>query len=209
MIAALPLIEENMNRLSGKARSRRAALRRAARWLLYVAVLLVFYSVECCSLFRGASPLLIIPLATAVAMHEGDLAGGVFGAFCGLMLDMANGVTVAGFSALWLLVFCPLISLLAQFFVKSNAVSHFVMNATVCVFMAAMDMLFLHWVWERGESSISFTHSVLPAYGWAALLSVPVFLLVRLISRKTRPAEERRLEESAQDAEEKEDKERT
>ena len=56
---------------------------------------------------------------------------------------------------------------------------------------------------------ISFTHSVLPAYGGAVLLSVPIFLLVRLVSRKTRPAEERRLEESAQEAEEAEDKERT
>lgn len=198
-----------MNRLSGKARSRRIAFKRAARWLLYAAVLLAFYSVECSSFFRGAAPLLIIPLATSVAMYEGDLAAGVFGAFCGLLLDMANGVTVAGFSSLWLLFFCPLISLLSQFFVKSNIFSHFVMNAIVCAFMGAMDMLFLHWVWERGESAISFTHSVLPAYGWAALFSVPVFLLVRFISRKSRPAEERRLEESAQDAEDKEDKERT
>lgn len=198
-----------MNKLSGKARSRRAAFRRAARWLLYTAVLILFYSVECSSLFRGAAPLLIIPLATAVAMHEGDLAAGIFGAFCGLMLDMANGVTVAGFSSLWLLVFCPLISLLSQFFVKSNIFSHFVMNALTCAFMGAMDVLFLHWVWERGDTAISFTHSVLPAYGWAALLSAPVFVLVGVISRKSRPEEERRLEESAQDAEETETKERT
>lgn len=198
-----------MKRLSGKARSRRAMLRCFMRWFLYSAALLLFYAVECSALIRGFCPLLIIPLASAVAMFEGDLAAGVFGAVCGLMLDMANGVTVAGFSSLWLLAFCPLISLLSRFFVKSNFFSHFVMNAVLCSVMAAMDMLFLHWAWEGGESAISFTHSVLPAYGGAILLSVPVFLLVRLISRKTRPAEERRLEESAQEAEEAEDKERT
>ena len=198
-----------MKRLSGKARSRRAMLRCLIRWFLYSAVLVFFYTLECSVVIRGFCPLLIIPLASAVAMYEGDLAAGIFGAVCGLMLDMANGVTVAGFSSLWLVALCPLISLLSRFFVKTNFVSHFAMNAVLCTVMAGMDMLFVHWVWESGDAYISFMNSVLPAYGGAVLLSLPVFLLVRLISRKTRPAEERRLEESAQEAEEAEDKERT
>lgn len=193
--------------LGSKARSRRAMMRVFLRWFLFAAVLLLFYLLECNPPIRGYCPLLIIPLATAVAMREGDLAAGVFGTFCGLMLDIANGVTVTGFSALWLLCACPFISLMSRFWVKVNTLSHFVMNAAVAVIMAFMDMLFLHWVWEGAQSSISFGSVVLPSYGGAILFSVPVYLLITLICGKLRPKEQRRLEESAQNAEDSEVKE--
>ena len=183
--------------IKGKARSRRAMLRSFLRWFLYSVALLLFYLFETNPIIRGFCPLLIIPLATSVAMHEGDLAAGVFGTFCGLMLDMANGVAVSGFSALWLLCLCPAISLLSRFWIKVTLVSHLVMNAVAAVVMAFVDMVFLHWVWEGADSVISFIASVLPAYGGAILFSVPVYLLIKLINKKLRPAEQDRLENSA------------
>ncbi len=194
--------------MGSKARSRRMMLRGFLRWLLYAAVLLLFYLFECNPIIRGYCPLLIIPLATAVAMYEGDLAAGVFGTFCGLMLDMANGVTVVGFSAIWLLCACPFISLLARFWIKATFISHFIVNAAVAVIMGAMDFLFLHWMWEGAESVISLTGVVLPSYGGAILFSVPIYFLVTFIVNKLRPKEQRRLEESAQSAEEAEYKEK-
>ena len=185
-----------------KARSRRAMLRSFLRWFLYSAALLLFYLFETNPIIRGFCPLLIIPLATAVAMYEGDLAAGVFGTFCGLMLDMANGIAVTGFSALWLLCLCPAISLLSRFWIKVNLVSHLVMNAITAVVMAFMDMVFLHWVWEGAASAISFKVSVFPAYGGAVLFSAPVYLLVRLINKVLRPGEQERLEGSARRLEE-------
>lgn len=198
-----------MKKITGsKARSRKMMLRGFLRWLLYAAVLLLFYLFECNPIIRGYCPLLIIPLATAVAMYEGDLAAGVFGTFCGLMLDMANGITVVGFSALWLLCACPFISLLARFWIKATFISHFIVNAAVSVIMGAMDFLFLHWMWEGAESAISFTGVVVPSYGGAVLFSIPIYFLVTFIVNKLRPKEQRRLEESAQSAEESEYKEK-
>lgn len=198
-----------MKKITGsKARSRKMVLRGFLRWLLYAAVLLLFYLFECNPIIRGYCPLLMIPLATAVAMYEGDLAAGVFGTFCGLMLDMANGITVVGFSALWLLCACPFISLLARFWIKATFISHFIVNSAVSVIMGAMDFLFLHWMWEGAESMISFTGVVLPSYGGAVLFSIPIYFLVTFIVNKLRPKEQRRLEESAQSAEESEYKEK-
>lgn len=201
--------------LGSKARSRRMMLRSFLRWFLYAAALLLFYLFETNPIIRGFCPLLIIPLATAVAMFEGDLAAGVFGVFCGLMLDLANGVVVAGFSALWLLCLCPAISLLSRFYVKVNIVSHLVMNAVAAVVMAFMDLVFAHWVWEGAQSVISLRLVILPAYGGAVLFSAPVYLLVRLINKKLRPQEQSRLEgsanrldESAQAARESENREK-
>ena len=139
---------------------------------------------------------MVIPLATAVAMFEGELAAGIFGAFCGLMLDMASG-TLLGFSALWLLVCCPVLSLLSQFLVKSNCISHLVLNFGVTLVMLLMDLLFVHWVWERGEMGIAFRNELLPAYLGAVIGSVPVYFVVRFIHRKLRFRRERKPEESS------------
>lgn len=184
-----------------KARSRRIMLRGFLRWLFYAAALLLFYLWSVNPLIPGFSPLLLIPLATAVSMYEREFPAAVFGVFCGLMLDIASG-TIVGFSALWLLVFCPLISLLSQFWVRVGWLSHLALNFGVSFVMGFLDFLFLHWVWEGAESGITFVHMVLPAYLGAVVGALPVYLLVMFISKTLRPKEERRLEESAQSAEE-------
>lgn len=192
-----------------KARSRKMMLRVFMRWFLYAAVLLLFFVIETNPLIRGYCPLLIIPLATAVAMQEGDLASGIFGAFCGIMLDIASGVTVVGFSALHLLIACPIISLITSFYINRSFMSHFILNAIVTAVMAAMNMIFVHWVWEGSASVISFWKSVFPAYAGSFLFAIPIYFLMRFISNKLRPKEQHRLEDSAQEAEEQEEKERT
>ncbi len=184
-----------------KARSRKMMLRVFLRWFLYAAVLLFFYMWQTNPMIKGFCPLLIIPLATAVAMREGELAAGVFGAVCGLMMDMASG-TILGFSSLWLLVCCPVISLLSYYFVKVNFISHLVLNLAVSVVMGALDFLFLHSVWESGDSGISFVNMVLPAYLGAVIGAIPVYFLVTLISKKLRPQERHRPEDSSLAADE-------
>lgn len=189
-----------------KSRSRKATLRVILRWALYSAALLVMFVFLQNPVIRGWCPLAIIPLAVAVAMFEGDLAAGIFGAVCGLMLDIASGTT-AGFYAIWLLCACPVISLLSRFWIKVNIASHFVINAAVSVIVAVLDVVFLHWVWEGSQFGISFVSAILPAYGGSILLAAPVYLLVAFIVKKLRPDEKRKLEDSARSAEDSESKE--
>lgn len=187
--------------IGSKARSRKAMLRVVLRWVIYVAAMIIFYLFSCNPLIKGFCPLLIIPLATAVAMHEGDLASGIFGMFCGLMMDMANGTSVVGFFALWLLCACPCISLLSRFLIKVNCISHFVINAAVSVIIALVDMMFLHWVWEGSQSVVSFLRVVLPSYGGEILFSIPIYFLISLIAARLNPERHRKLGASAQNTE--------
>lgn len=188
-----------------KVRTRKVRMKIFLRWVIYSLLLVFLYACEAAPLIKGWCPLLIIPLATSVAMKEGELSSGIFGVVCGLMLDVASGVSgagdnILGFSSLWLLICCPAISLLIQFWVKSGWISHLVLNAAVVVIMCAMDFLFMHWVWEQEFSGISFVKSLLPAYSWAIILSTPIYFLVCFVSNKLRPKEERRLEEAAEDS---------
>lgn len=184
-------------RLTGKARSRRAAVRVFLKWLSYTGLLLFFYAMECNPLIRGYCPLLLIPLATAVSMCEGDLAAGVFGVFCGLMLDIANGVKIVGFSALLLLCACPFISLLSRFLIKKTFVSHLLLNAGAAIIIALLELVFAHWVWEGSQTGISFVKEILPAYGGAVFWSIPVYAAVTFFSMKFRSKEQQKLDESA------------
>lgn len=195
------------NSLGSRARSRRAMLRVILRWAIYAAIMVLFYLFSCNPIIRGFCPLLLIPLATAVAMFEGDLASGIFGMLCGLLMDTANGGSLVGFYALWLLFACPAISLFSRFLIKVNFVSHFVMNVGVSLIIAVLDMLFLHWVWEGTQSVVSFIRVVLPSYIGAVLFSVPIYFLISLVVSKLRPEEHRKLDSSASHTDDGEDKE--
>lgn len=190
--------------LGSRARNRRAMIRTVLRWAFYSALMILFYLFSCNPIIRGFCPLLLIPLATAVAMKEGDLASGVFGMLCGLMMDIANGNSLVGFYALWLLFACPFISLLSRFLIKVNFVSHFVLNLAVSALIALLDMLFLHWVWEGTQSVVSFVRVVLPSYFGAVLFSIPIYFLISLVVSRLRPEDKSNLDASANNAEEQE-----
>ena len=64
--------------------------------------------------FGAAKPLWLLPLALAVAVFEGEFAGAVFGAVCGLMWDWLAGRTV-GMLALELCRFGGDAALLQEF----------------------------------------------------------------------------------------------
>lgn len=176
-------------------------IRVVLRWVIYSAFLMLFFVMECSPLIRGFCPLLIIPLATTVSMCEGDLASGIFGAVCGLMLDIAKGAAVTGFSALLLMSGCVFISLMSRFLIKKTFLSHLILTAGVCVIMAGLDMVFLHWVWEGSQSVISFRKVILPSYGGAVFWSIPIYFLISFIVTKLKPKERQKLESSAQNAE--------
>lgn len=192
--------------LGNRARNRRAVIRAVVKWVFYSVLMIVFYLFSCNPIIKGFCPLLLIPLATAVAMREGDLASGIFGMMCGLMMDMANGSSLVGFYALWLLSVCPVISLLSRFLIKVNFISHFVLNAAVSALIAVLDMLFLHWVWEGNQSVVSFVRVVLPSYFGAVLFSVPIYFLLSLVVTKMYPDEKKKLDSSSRNSDEEEEK---
>ena len=82
------------------------------KWVCYALLMLLCTVLQTLpGLFRlgEAKPLWLLPLALAVAVEEGEFAGGIFGAVCGLMWDYTAGRT-AGLLAFELLLLCFLLS---------------------------------------------------------------------------------------------------
>ena len=65
-----------------------------AKWVCYALLMLLCTVLQTLpGLFQlgEAKPLWLLPLALAVAVEEGEFAGGIFGAICGLTWDYTAG----------------------------------------------------------------------------------------------------------------------
>ncbi|MCL2108471.1 MAG: hypothetical protein FWH20_03885 [Oscillospiraceae bacterium] len=180
--------------LSLKPRKRRQLRKQSLlRWLFYCLVLLLFYMLMSGGFFRSAQPIFIIPLAIAVAMHEREFSSAIFGAACGLMLDLACW-NLFGMSSVWLMPCALGTSLLVTNLMRPNVINHFWMSAVACLLMAFMDYFFRYAIWDNPDAKVILTGYIIPSYLWAFLLSPPVYFLVKTISVKFREGEVGRAE---------------
>ena len=92
------------------------------KWGCYVLALFVCAALQTTpGLFQlgQAKPLFILPLCLAVAVYEGEFAGALFGAVCGLLWDYTAGRTV-GMLVLELLLMCFALSVLVQLYLQGS-----------------------------------------------------------------------------------------
>jgi hypothetical protein len=180
------------NRFFNAQNTRNNRFRIFMRWFFYSLVLLIFYMIMSGGFFRGWQPILIIPLAIAVAMRENELSASVFGAMCGLVIDIACG-RLFGFSGIWLLPGCLAAALLVSHLIKVNLLNFLWLNAVVCAFMALTDYFFGYVLWNVSNARIILGGFIIPAHLSAVILSPLVYFAVKLISVKLSPFERIRL----------------
>ena len=141
------------------------------KWVCYTLLMLLCTVLQTLpGLFRlgEAKPLWLLPLALAVAVEEGEFAGGIFGAVCGLMWDYTAGRTV-GMLALELMLLCFGVSVVVQLYLKDTP-SNFVLLAVVCALLVlSADWLFFYYMPGYAGAGERFLWVVLPS----ALMTAP------------------------------------
>ena len=175
------------------------------RWFFFCVMLLIFYMVMAGGFFRSWQPILIIPLAIAVAMrygeYQGMLSASVFGAVCGLVLDIACG-KLFGFSGIWLLPGCLMAALLVSHLIKNNLLNFLWLNAAVCILMAVSDYFFRYILFSADGSALVLTKFIIPSHLSAVVFSPLVYFAVKLIWFKVSPNEKVKLSLSSIEEEE-------
>ena len=81
------------------------------KYILYSFLMIVLYVLQTdpnFTLSSGTGPVLVLPFAVAVAMFDGQLAGGLFGLFAGILCDTSSSV-LFGFGSILYLVILSLI----------------------------------------------------------------------------------------------------
>lgn len=122
--------------------------------------------------FGAAKPLWLLPLALAVAVFEGEFAGAVFGAVCGLMWDWLAGRTV-GMLALELLLLCFAVSVLVQLYLQVNPGNFAAVSTATALVVLSLDWLFFYYMPGYTGAALRYVTFVLPG----AVLTIPAALL--------------------------------
>ena len=152
------------------------------KWVCYTLLMLLCTVLQTMpGLFQlgAAKPLYLLPLALAVSVFEGEFAGAIFGAVCGLMWDYTAGRTV-GMLALELMLLCFGVSVVVQLYLKDTP-SNFVLLAVTCALLVlSADWLFFYYMPGYAGAGERFLWVVLPS----ALMTAPVsWLLHRAVQR--------------------------
>ncbi|MCL2634226.1 MAG: plasminogen receptor (KT) [Oscillospiraceae bacterium] len=182
------------------ATGRKDRLRTFLRWFFYSLALLFFYMLMSGGFFKTWQPIFIIPLAVGVAMRERELSAAIFGAVCGLVIDIACG-KLFGFTGVWLIPGCLACALLVSHLIKANLINFIWVNAVVCAFTATADYFFRYVMWGADTSGYILTGIIIPAYLSAIIFSPFIYFMVKLISIKLSPREIHRLSGSSEDDE--------
>lgn len=161
---------------------RRRKSSQIKKWVCYALLMLLCTVLQTTpGLFQlgSAKPLYLLPLCLAAAVFEGEFAGAIFGAVCGLMWDYTAGRTV-GMLALELMILCFGVSVVVQLYLKDTP-SNFVLLAVVCALLVlSADWLFFYYMPGYAGAGERFLWVVLPS----ALMTAPgSWLLHRAVQR--------------------------
>lgn len=129
--------------MESRRRRRRSQL---LKWGCYGLGLLICTVLQTCpGLFQlgQAKPLYLLPLCLAVASFEGEFAGALFGAVCGLMWDWTAGRTV-GLLALALMMLAFGMSVAVQLFLKCSTPNFVLVSVGCALLLLLSDFMFFY-----------------------------------------------------------------
>ena len=153
------------------------------KWGCYVLALFVCAALQTTpGLFQlgQAKPLFILPLCLAVAVYEGEFAGALVGAVCGLLGDYTAGRTV-GMLALDLLLMCVALSVLVQLYLQGSTWNFALISMVTAALVLSLDWLFFYYMPGYSWAGSRWLTFVLPSAGLTLLPSLVLFRLVRRI----------------------------
>ena len=156
---------------SRRKRSRSQRLKWGC-YILLLVVCTVLQTMPGLFQFGAAKPLWLLPLALAGAVFEGEFAGAVFGAVCGLMWDWLAGRTV-GMLALELLLLCFAVSVLVQLYLQVNPGNFAAVSTATALVVLSLDWLFFYYMPGYTGAALRYVTFVLPG----AALTIPAALL--------------------------------
>ena len=162
---------------------RQRRLRLTAKWAAYSLMLLVAATLQTIpGLFTigGAKPIFILPLCLAVALFEGEYAGALFGAVCGLLWDYTAGRTV-GLLALGLLVLGFVASIIVRMYLQETSANFLLLVAGSALLLLSTDFLFFYAMRGYPNGLQQYCTVVLPTLIFTAALSPLAFVGARAV----------------------------
>ena len=157
----------------------------ALKWSIYILLLLLFCGFQSApGLFAvwGIKPVLVLPIAVAVALFEREALTGAFGLTAGFLWDLSAG-KLFGFYGMMLMLLCVAVTLLSMYCIRVNLANFILCCLAVSLLCGIWNFLFYDLLWGY-EGVWLFAWKMLLQTVYTTALGVPVYLLVRKVTGK-------------------------
>lgn len=133
-------------------------------------------------LLWGTKPMLVVSFAVCVTMFERETAGGLFGAFSGLLCDLFSPYTF-GYYGLALFICCVLVGLLSQSYVTPMAVNALLLALATIFAIQWSGFFFTILIMDIPDSMRYFTGRILPLCAYTGVTAIPFYYLAGKLHR--------------------------
>ena len=115
-------------------------IKTAVRWIVYYIVIFLFFTIMTSGTWR--KPLILVPVALCIAVNNNQYASAFTGAVCGFLIDISCG-KLFGYNAIILTIFCIVVSLLFEFYLRYKFVSFLFVSAVVSYIIISSVFVYL------------------------------------------------------------------
>lgn len=153
---------------------------------VYTLLLLLLYVLQTIpALFSvyGVKPFWVVPAAVAIAMFEGEFAGGVYGAAAGILCDM-GGFSLFGFNGFFIAVCCISVGLLVIYLMRCNLMGCLLFVFLTLLLRGSVEYFFAFGMWGYDNVGRLYTQSTLPTIAYSLLVTPLVYGLIKGIHRR-------------------------
>lgn len=168
-------------------------IKTALRWLIYY--FLIFLSFIIMTSGTWLKPILLVPIALAIAVNNNQYGSVVTGAICGFMIDISCG-KLFGYNAVLLAFFCIVVSLLFELYLKHKFINFMLILTGVSYIQCRLDYKFYYEIWNYENVERIFTQFTLKIWVYTIISSVFVYLLIKLINHFLMPKNHLTIEEA-------------
>lgn len=167
--------------MESRRKRRRSQRMKWGCYILLLVVCTVLQTMPGLFQFGAAKPLWLLPLCLAVSAAEGEFAGAIFGAVCGLMWDYTAGRTV-GMLALELMALSFLLSAVVQLYLQNTPQNFAALAGGAALLVLACDWLFFYYMPGYSGALERLVRFVLPSAVLTLPVSLPIYWAARRIS---------------------------
>lgn len=128
----------------------------------------------------GVKPLLLIPASVCIALHEGELAGGLYGALAGILCDTAGRVFF-GYYSILLLAACAGAGLLI-IYMMNLSLPNAVLICFVCAFcLCSLEYVLMYGMWNYEKAELIYLRQTLPTVLYTTVVTPVLYFVVRRV----------------------------
>lgn len=182
-----------MMKINSSKEKRSLFIKSAVRWLLYFLVIFLCFIIMTSGTWK--KPLLLIPAALCISVNSSQIPAAVTGAACGFLIDISCGKLV-GYNAVILSVFCILVSLLFELYLKNRFITIMLASAASSWIIGWLDYKFYYEIWKYENVEKIFYSITVPVWAYTVVSTIFIYLIIKFINFLLLPKETLSLEEA-------------